>query len=241
LRSTGLPGSLVEAERPRHLLDLLLRRRGPLTSNVAEALALVCSDEGLAAPDLELLFGPVPYLDHGLTTPPGHGYSIAVVLLDPESHGTVRLDPADPEGAPLIDPRYLGDGAGDDLRRLRAGIRRATAVLDSPAFDRYAATPLEPARPLTSDADLDGFIRQQAETLYHPVGTCRIGPDPTTSVVDPELRVHGVEGLWVADASVMPRIIRGHTVAPTLMVAERAAAMIRSTSSDGARRARLTR
>lgn len=234
-RSTAVAGSLVDAERPRHLLDLLLRRRGPLTSNVAEALALVRSDERLAAPDLELLFGPVPYLDHGLTTPPGHGFSVAVVLLDPASRGTVRPDPADPHGAPLIDPRYLGDDGGRDLERLRAGVRRALAVLDTPAFAKYAASPLEPARTPTSDAEVDAFVRAQAETLYHPVGTCRIGRDPATSVVDPELRVHGLEGLRVADASVMPRIVRGHTQAPTLMVAERAAALMRTPASTSAR------
>lgn len=233
-RCTDVPGSLLDAQRPRHLLDLLLRRRGPLTSNVAEALALVPSRRGLPAPDLELLFGPVPYLDHGLTTPPGHGYSVAVVLLDPLSRGTVRLDPANPAGTPLIDPGYLLDEAGTDLRRLRSGVRRACAVLDQPAFERYAATMLEPAVALTSDAQVDAFVREQAETLYHPVGTCRIGTDPATSVVDPHLQVHGIDGLRVADASVMPRIIRGHTQAPTLMIAERAAAAIGSPTTTTA-------
>lgn len=230
-RTTRVPDSLAFAQRPRHLLDLLLRRRGPLTSNVAEALAIVRSTPEEVHPDLELLFGPVPYLDHGFTPPPGHGYSIAVVLLDPRSRGSLRLNPDDTDGDPLIDPPYLSDPEGADLRRLRVGVRRAVDVLDAPAFAPYAASLLEPEHILTCEEDVDAFIRAQAETLYHPVGTCRMGTDPRRSVVDPELRVHGADGLYVIDASVMPRVVRGHTQAATYMIAERGAAMLRARRS----------
>ena len=231
VRLTDVPVSLATAASARHVLRWLLRRRGPLTSNVAEAYALARSDASLDAPDLELVFAPVPYLDHGATPPPGHGYSVGAVLLTPRSRGEVRLVSPDAMVAPAVDPRYLTDADGHDLRVLTEGVRLAARVLDASPFSRFAGRPLRPAAadpacsPDGPQAAVEAFVRAQAETIYHPVGTCRIGSGPG-GVVDRELRVHGIRGLRVVDASVMPRIVRGHPLALTYAVAERAADLV---------------
>ena len=220
---TPRPISLVSAESTGNLLRYLLFRKGMLTSNVGEAAAFIRSDPTLPAPDLELIFAPVPFLDHGLTDPPGHGMSIGIVLLQPESRGRITATSADPAEAPLIDPGYLTDPGGHDLRRLVHGVEQAQHLYATAALSPHVSGPIEPADP---GADREAFIRSQAETLYHPVGTCAMG-----AVVDATLRVHGLTGLRVVDASVQLNIIRGHTHAPTVMVAERAAALIRDPAS----------
>jgi choline dehydrogenase len=196
-----------------------------LTSNVGEAVAFVRTREELTAPDIEIVWAPVPYIDHGSVKPAGHGVTAGVVLLQPESRGTVRLASADPGAAPAIDPNYLSDPQGRDLATFREGVRIARRVLSTRALAPYSGAPMEPAHERTDDESLTAFIAEQAETLYHPCGTCRMGRD-AASVVDPELRVRGVTGLRVADASVMPRINRGHTHAPTIAIAERAAEIL---------------
>jgi choline dehydrogenase len=202
-----------------------------LSSNVGEALAMVRTDPDLPAADVELIFAPVPFIDHGLTVPPGHGISIGAVLLQPASRGTIRLGSADPLAAPVISPGYLSDPDGRDLATLTAGVRLAQQVMSQAALERYVDQPLEPAEVPGDDDGWHRFIREQAETLYHPVGTARMGPaDDPASVVDPQLRVIGIEGLRVVDASVMPTINRGHTQAPTMLIAERAADLVRSGS-----------
>jgi choline dehydrogenase len=191
-----------------------------LTSNVGEGVAFARSDQSLRTPDLEFIFAPVPFIDHGQTTPPGHGLTIGVVLLQPESRGSIEIISSDPAEPPLIDPGYLAETA--DLTRLVAGVRTALALFDTAALSPHVAGPMQPRR---HETDLSAFVRARAETLYHPVGTCRMGTDQD-SVVDPQLRVRGVTGLRVVDASVMPMIIRGHTNAPTVMIAEKAAELI---------------
>jgi choline dehydrogenase len=198
-----------------------------LTSNVAEACAFVRSRPDLPAVDLEIVFAPVPFIDHGLAPPPGHGLTIGAVALQPRSVGTITLRSADPSQAPCIQPNYLSDENGDDLRVLVEGMRMARRIFDAPALGRFAGDPLQPSTPLTTEDAIVDYIRRHAETLYHPVGTCRMGNDDQ-AVVDPELRVHGVEGLRVVDASVMPTIPRGHTHAATVMIAEKAADLIRA-------------
>jgi choline dehydrogenase len=219
------PVTLSGAESPGQLVRYLLLRKGMLTSNVGEAVAFVRSDPALDAPDLELIFAPVPFLDHGRTPPPGHGLTIGVVLLQPESRGRITLAGPDPVQPPVIDPGYLTSPA--DLPRLVAGMRQAERLLAAEALRAYVGPAMDPWPGQLTDAELEVFVRQHAETLYHPVGTCRMGTGPD-AVVDPELRVHGLQGLRVVDASVMPRINRGHTHAPTVMLAERAADLIRS-------------
>ena len=221
------PVTLVAADSPAQLVRFLLGRRGMLTSSVNEAVAFVRSDPALAAPDLELVWLPVPVLGEGLTPPPGHGLTLGVELLQPDSRGHIRLASADPAEPPIINPSLLT--AESDLRGLLAGLRIAERVYDTAALRPYVGAPMAPWPGKVDDAKLTSFIRENAQTAFHPVGTCRMGSDDA-AVVDCELRVRGLDGLRVVDASVMPRIIRGHTHAPTVMIAERAADLIRASN-----------
>lgn len=219
------PVSLVGAEALPELLKYVLFKRGMLTSPVAEALAFVKTDPRLPAPDIELIWAPAPFVDHGLVKQTHHGFTVGVVLLKPESRGVIRLRSSDARDAPLIDPRYLGDAHGRDLETCCAGVALGQQLLRAAALRPYVGELVEPAYPADTAAARARFVREQAETIYHPVGTCRMGSD-RGSVVDPELRVRGVDGLSVVDASVMPAITRGHTQAPTLMLAELGAELI---------------
>ncbi|HEY1359761.1 MAG TPA: GMC family oxidoreductase N-terminal domain-containing protein [Thermoleophilaceae bacterium] len=214
--------SLYAAEKPIQLLRLLLRRRGLLTSNVGEGAAFLRTREELTAPDLELIFGPVLYVEEGLAPPPAHGFSIASIALQPRSRGSVRLRSADPLDSPDIDPAYLSDP--EDLRVLVEGTKIAKRLAREGALEPWFESERAPA-----DTDIEEWIRSNAHTIYHPVGTCAIG-----DVVDPELRVRGTEALRVVDASVLPHLNRGHTHAPATMVAERAAEMIRAAAPERA-------
>ncbi len=218
--------TLYTAERLRHLVTWLLRRRGPLTSNVAEGAAFVRTDPSLPGPDLELIFAPVPFEEEGLGPPSRHGFTIASVLLQPRSVGDVRLRSADPADPPVIDPRYLTDQEGHDAGVLLHGIRLARRIAASEPLARHVAQEFLPGPDAQDDDDLRAHLRRHSQTLYHPVGTCRMGLD-ASAVLDPELRVRGVEGLWVVDASAIPRLPRGHTNWPTVMLAERGAELIR--------------
>ncbi|MDX6434674.1 MAG: hypothetical protein QOE54_7040 [Streptosporangiaceae bacterium] len=226
LRQCPREVTLASADSLWNLARWLLFKKGPFTSNVGEAVAFIRSDPALEAPDLELIFAPGPFINHGLEPPAGHGITVGVVLLQPDSIGRLRISSTDPAVTPQIDPRYLTGES--DLRRLMYGMRKAEELLASEPFAPYAAEPMEPYPGADDDETLARYIREHSETLYHPVGTCRMGADEA-SVVDPELRVRGIEGLRVADASVMPRINRGHTHAPTIMIGEQAAALIRGT------------
>ncbi len=210
------PVTLASAKGIGSVLRYLLRRTGPLSSNVAEAGAFVRLRSGLDRPDLELLFAPTFFVDHGFSNPPGHGFTIASIVLHPESRGSVSLATADPNVAPRIVANYYS--AGRDLDLMVEGIELAQRVAARPELDRYRGSELFPGR----ETDLRQFVRSRSETLYHPVGTCRMGPGPE-AVVSDRLAVHGMEDLWVADASVMPSLTSGHTHAPTVWIAERAA------------------
>ncbi len=222
--STGAR-TLYSAESALNLVRFLLFGRGPLTSNVAEAVGLVRTRPDLAAPDLELLFAPVLFTDEGLTPPQEDGFTVAAIALQPESAGRVTLRSGDPLEPPLIDPAYLS--GPEDLRVLVDGTRLAREIVAASPLSRYVREELAPGPVARSDDELAAQVRGRAQTLYHPVGTCRMGTDEG-AVVDPELRVRGLEGLRVVDASVIPRIPRGHTNWPTVMVAEKAADLIRS-------------
>ena len=219
--------TLYTAERPRHLLAWLVAGRGPLTSNVAEAAAFVRIDRAAAAPDLELIFAPVLFEEEGTAPPSRDGVTVAAVLLQPRSVGEVRLACADPLASPEIDPRYLTDPDGYDARTLREGVRLARRVLAQPPLAGQVTGELLPGADATDDDALDAHLRARSQTLYHPVGTCRMGEDDD-AVVTPDLRVRGIEGLRVVDASVIPALPRGHTNWPTVMVAERAAELMRA-------------
>ena len=220
-------GSLHGADRdPAALVRWLRHGRGPLSSNLAEALGFIRTSEAEPAPDIELVALPVAMRDHGRIRFPRHGISIGAILLRPRSRGRVRLASTDPSAPPIVDPRSLSDPDGDDLRRLIEGVRFVQRLLtETDALGRRVEELIEPAQPLASDAEIAAHIRGIAHTLYHPVGTCRMGSDDW-AVVDPLLRVHGIDGLRVVDASVMPTLISGHTHAAAVAIGDRAARLI---------------
>lgn len=220
--------SLAAAEKPRQVLDYLLRRRGMLTSNVGEAYGFVRSRPDLALPDLELIFAPAPFYDEGLRVqPPGHGVVLGPILVAPESRGQVTLRSADPHAKPVIDPRYLSDRHGADRAAMMAGLRMCARIAEAPALKRLLGHIARPRNCTElNEATLELALETCSHTLYHPLGTCRMGTDDN-SVVDPQLRVRGVERLRVADASVMPSTVRGHTHAPSVLIGEKAADLLR--------------
>lgn len=204
----------------------LRRRQGPGTSNIAEAggfaRSRLATDERC---DLQFHFVPALLDDHGRHRLPGRGYTLHACYLHPRSRGRIRLRSNDPSSAPIIHANYLGDGEGHDLARMIEAARTSRDILAQAPFDPYRGPPVFPEGQLGSDRDAADFIRRKAESIYHPVGSCRMGSD-ALAVVDSELRVHGVEGLRVIDASVMPSLPSGNTNAPTIMIAERAAALL---------------
>jgi choline dehydrogenase len=218
------PVSLASAESASNFVRWLIFRRGPLTSNVAEAGIFLRMEEGLSAPDLQILFGPAYYVNHGLDKRREHCFGFGPTLLAPESRGSVSLRSTNPLDAPVIRANYLSTER--DLRVVVEGVRRSREIAHAKAFEPYRGAELHPGSEITTADQLAAFVRANAQTLYHPVGTCKMGTD-TMAVVDQRLRVRGVERLRVADASVMPRIISGNTNAPTIMIAEKAADMIR--------------
>jgi choline dehydrogenase len=227
IMGTSRSDTLVAAESIPQLLKYLVFRRGLLTSNVGEAHAFVKSDPHLVGPDIELIFAPVPFLDHGDTEPEGHGYTIGVILLQPESRGTIRLASNDPFEDPLIDPRYLESDR--DTETLLWGFDKAMEIFRTEPLASYVTDPIRPTVIPTSREERLESLRRWSETLYHPVGTCAMGVGDE-AVVDPELKVRGIAGLRVADASVMPSLNRGHTNAPTVMIGEKASDLILSTT-----------
>ena len=206
------------------LLQYALFRRGPLASNVFESTAFLRSDPGLDRPDLQFAFQPARRNPTPFPIPIGHGYALSQVLLYPRSRGSVALAGPDPRAAPLIDPRLLS--APEDILPLLRGVRMARAMFAAPAFGGYRATEVAPGPDITGEEALVDYIRRTASTVHHPAGTCRMGAD-AASVVDPQLRVRGIAGLRIADASVFPRLVGGNTNAPVVMVAEKAADLIR--------------
>ncbi|WP_321854325.1 GMC family oxidoreductase [Paraburkholderia tropica] len=204
------------------LVRYLRGRRGMFTTNVAEAGGFLKSRPELERPDLQLHFCTALVDDHSRRLHWGHGYSLHVCVLRPASRGTVTLASADAREAPVIDPRFLSDAR--DLDLLVEGTRIARRILDAPALLRMSGREIY-TQAGQSDAELRATIATHADTIYHPVATCRMGSD-AQSVVDPQLRVRGATHLRIADASVMPTLIGGNTNAPTVMIGERAADLI---------------
>ncbi|NBU71161.1 MAG: choline dehydrogenase [Bacteroidetes bacterium] len=198
------------------------KREGPLCSNLCETGGFTCSRDDLSAPDLQYHFAPVFFVDHGFVRPKGNGISLAPILVQPNARGCVRPHPHD-HFSPMIDPKVYSDSA--DLDRMLIGFHKARAIMEAPAFEGWRLEPYLPMKPPQNDADVITHLRRHTELLYHPVGTCRMGADEN-SVVDDQLKVHGVEGLRVVDASIMPAITRGNTQAPTVLIAEKAAELM---------------
>ena len=217
-------GSLADAEKPKALFEFLLRRTGPLTSTVAEAFAFVRSRTGLAQPDLQFHFGPGYFVNHGFDEYDGHAVTLGPVLVAPRSRGWLRLRSADPTDEPRILTNSLA--APEDAAAMVAGARLARQIASSEALASVVGKEVLPGADVAGDEDLEEDIRRRVELLYHPVGTCRMGSGED-AVVDPELRVRGVEGLRVVDASIMPTITSGNTNAPTIAIAEKGADLIK--------------
>jgi len=208
------------------LFQYLFGRRGELTTNLAQAGGFLKSDAAQPIPDLQWHLVPFIYSDHGQNLTPlfkYYAFTLMTCFLRPESRGSVRLASADPLARPLIDANYLATPR--DMEALVQGFKQARKVLEQPAFAPHRLQELEPGAAVQSDEQIRDFIRRRAETVYHPVGTCKMGRD-AMAVVDARLRVHGLGGLRVVDASIMPTLVGGNTNAPTTMIAERAADLI---------------
>ena len=206
------------------LYQYVANKKGPGTSPIAESGGFVRSRPGLSAPDIQFHFLPVLVVDHGRTQMKKNGYSLHICTLRPESRGTIMAMSPDPLARPAIRPNYLA--VENDLAVSLAGLKHARRIFAAPSFAPYVVGETVPGKDVATDADLTAFARRVGGTLYHPVGTCRMGEDPQ-AVVDSRLRVRGLSGLRVIDASVMPIVTTGNTNAPTIMIAEKGAAMIR--------------
>jgi choline dehydrogenase-like flavoprotein len=204
------------------ILEYLLFRRGVFANNMLHAGGFIRTRPDLSRPDLQLIFMPV-FRDAKGRMGVGHGFGLMPIVLRPESRGELRLASADPRAAPLIDPNFLSDDR--DVETLLAGLKIARRLLNAPQFDRYRGDEANPGRDVASDEAMIDYIRNTAFTAYHPVATCSMGPGPM-AVVGADLKVHGIEGLRVADASIMPTLIGGNTNAPAIMVGEKASDMI---------------
>jgi len=205
------------------VLEYALARRGPFASNVFESNAFVRSRDGLDRPDIQVVFQPARRNPHTFPLPIGHGFAISIVAIHPKSRGRISLAGPDPRTPPLIDPNLLG--VPEDIDPLVRGLALARRIAGAPSFARYHAVEVAPGPGVTDESALADYVRRTATTVHHPVGSCRMGAD-AGSVVDPELRVRGIEGLRVADASVFPSVVGGNTNATVVMIAEKASDLV---------------
>jgi choline dehydrogenase len=221
--TTPEPQSLLLALEPAALEEYEATRSGPFASNLAEAGGFARVAPDAPAPDVQFHVAPVHIVDEGMGDPEGHGVWVSPCLLTPHSRGSVRLASSDPTAKPIVRNEFYS--SGDDMQRMIAALRLTLEICGQAAMRPYCAEPFN-----TPDGDTDEALRAHVArttfAVYHPVGTCRMGAD-ADAVLDPELRVNGIEALRVVDASVMPVVPRGNTNAPTIAVAERAADLIR--------------
>ena len=221
--TTPEPESLLLALEPAALQEYESTQSGPFASNLAEAGGFARVGDGAPAPDVQFHVAPVHIVDEGLSDPQAHGVWVSPCLLTPHSRGSVRLASNDPTAKPIVHNAFYS--AGDDMQRMIAGLRLALDICAQPAMQPYCADPFNvPAG--EDDEAMRAHIARTTFAIYHPVGTCRMGSDPD-AIVDEQLRVNGLEGLRVVDASVMPVVPRGNTNAPVIALAERATDLIR--------------
>ncbi len=222
-KTTDLAGQLSL----RNLLRWRATGRGPLASNVGESGAFLDSRDGLNDPDIQVFVAPTGFIDNGEHEPVRSAVTVAACLVRVESRGQIRLRSADPTWHPEIDPAYFDDQR--DLDAIVAGAKTLSEISQQKPFGDFIRAPWMPETLDPDEAEFESALRRLAQTLYHPVGTCAMGTIEG-SVVGPDLTVHGVEGLRVADASVMPRVPRGNTNAPTIMIGEKCADLIKESA-----------
>jgi len=208
-----------------HGVQYLLFKTGPVTACVAEAGAFLRSSDAVRSPDIQIHCLPAYVVDHGRQRFPGHGVTINTCNLRPKSIGSVTLRSADPLAPPAIDPNYLDDPG--DWEISIEGFKRGREILSTSSFAPLIKREHMPGANVTTDAGIRDHIRRWAKTDYHPVGSCKMGNDDM-AVVDTQLRVRGIDGLRVIDASIMPTLISGNTQAPSIMIGEKGAAIMRA-------------
>ena len=211
---------------PFELIKYILASKGMWSSNLAEGGAFIKSNENLEVPDLQLHFTVGMVEDHGRTDMWGNGFSCHVCLLRPKSIGTVKINSKDPNDAPLIDPNYLSND--EDMKTMIKGYRKMMQIMNTEPLAEFnnIRNPIN----INDDKAIESAIRARSDTIYHPVGTCKMGTD-NMAVVDNNLRVYGIKNLRVVDASIMPTLIGGNTNAPAMMIAEKAADIIKQNAS----------
>lgn len=210
----------------KSVFQYMFNRNGLFSSNIAEAGGFVKTQYANGIADIQYHFLPAILLDHGRKTAFGYGYGVHVCCLYPKSRGEITLQSADPRQPALIDPKYLEHEY--DQKVMIEGVKKARKILATKDFEQYKSREIGPGPEAQTDEEILAFIRKRAETIYHPIGTCKMGKvDDANTVVDSQLRVKGIEGLRVIDASVIPTLIGGNTNAPTIMIAERAADLIK--------------
>ena len=208
---------------PLEIIKYIFAKVGLFTSTVAEAGGFIKTNNEKNIPDIQLHFAPAMVIDHGRTSVWGHGLSCHVCLLRPKSRGEVTLKSSDPFEDPLIDPKFLSHP--DDVADLVEGYKKMMTILNKSPVSKYTSSHVQRPIDLNDNEDIEQAIREEADTVYHPVGTCKMGSDEM-AVVNHNLEVHGIEGLRVVDASIMPTLIGGNTNAPTIMIGEKASDII---------------
>ena len=221
----GISVKSVFLKFPIEILKYIFKKVGLFTSTIAEAGGFIKSKEGKEIPDIQLHFIPTMVVDHGRTQLWGHGLGCHMCLLRPKSRGEVTLNSSDPFDDPKIDPKFLSHP--DDMQDMIAGYKKMMSIMNKESFSKYTTKHTMRPIDINDDNDIEKAIREEADTVYHPVGTCKMGNDEM-AVVDNTLKVYGIDGLRVVDASIMPTLIGGNTNAPTIMIGEKASDMILS-------------